>query len=111
MQTSNFDQLRRDLWLMNCISVKHTDVSKLAKGNNQTLTNSSNCPVVDKLPSTESKVLEIEILQLFFPCLKAVVGKENNGSIIPETSRNQKEWGHKIVQDNLTIVDFLYLIF
>lgn len=49
------------------------------------LTNSPNSPAVDKLPSTESKVLESEILQLSFPRLKAIVGKENNGSIIPET--------------------------
>lgn len=53
------------------------------------LTNSPNGPVADKLPSTESKVLECEILQLSFPRLKAMVGKKNNGSIIPEISRRR----------------------
>lgn len=48
-------------------------------------------PVVDKLPSAESKVLESEILQLSFPRLKAIVGKENNGGVIPE---KKKQRGH-----------------
>lgn len=53
------------------------------------LTNRPHGPVVDKLPGTESKVLESEILQLSFPRLKAIVGEENDGCIIPET-----RWGH-----------------
>lgn len=56
------------------------------KKQDKLLTNSPDGPVVDKLPSTESKVLECEILQLSFPCLKAIVGKENNGSVIPKIS-------------------------
>lgn len=73
-----------------------TLTSQTAKTNKwKWLTNSSNSPVVDKLPSTESKVLESEILQLSFPRLKAIVGKENNGSIIPETSRGGIIGAHK----------------
>lgn len=48
------------------------------------LTNCPNGPVADKLPSTERKVLEREIMQFSFPRLKAIVSKENDGSIIPE---------------------------
>ena len=47
------------------------------------LTNSSNSPIVDKLPGTKGEVLEGEILKLLLPCLEAIVGKEHNGSIIP----------------------------
>lgn len=47
------------------------------------LTHSSYCPVVDKLTSTEGKVLEGEILQLFLARLKAIIGKEHYCSIVP----------------------------
>lgn len=51
------------------------------------LTHSPNSPAADKLSSTESKVLKCEILQFSFPRLKAIVGKENNGGVIPETAQ------------------------
>lgn len=60
------------------------------------LTNSPNGPAVNKLPSAESKVLESEILQLSFSRLKAIVGKENNGSVIPE----KKSSGEIIATNN-----------
>lgn len=64
------------------------------------LTNSPDGPVADKLPSTESKVLKCEILQLSFPRLKAIVGKENNGGIIPEISRGGIIGAKTTRQDN-----------
>lgn len=66
----------------------YVDKKRQSKQENS-LTNGPNCPVVDKLPGAESKVLEGQILQLFLPRLKAVVGKENNGSVIP--TKNQAE--------------------
>lgn len=60
------------------------------KKHTQSLTNSPDCPVVDELTSTESKILEREILQLSFSCLKPIVGKENNGSVIPAISNIKK---------------------
>lgn len=74
------------------------------------LTNSPNSPAVDKLPSTESKVLESEILQLSFPRLKAIVGKENNGSIIPETGRGDVLGVNKKTKQNNESFTSLYIL-
>jgi hypothetical protein len=53
----------------------------------QGITQCSHCPVADEMPCTEGKVLECKIMQLLLPRLKAIVGKENNGSVIPEKRR------------------------
>lgn len=47
------------------------------------LTNGSKGPVLDHELSTEGKISKAQILQFFLPCLKAVVGKEDNGCIVP----------------------------
>ena len=55
----------------------------------QAITQCSHCPVADELPCTEGKVLECKIVQLLLPCLKAIIGKENDGSVIPEKRRHR----------------------
>lgn len=47
------------------------------------LTDGSEGPVLDHELSTEGKVAKAQVLQFFLPCLKAVVGKEDNGCIVP----------------------------
>lgn len=47
------------------------------------LTDGSKGPVLDHELSTESKVAKAQILQFFLPCLKAVVGKKDDGCIVP----------------------------
>ena len=47
------------------------------------LTDGSEGPVLDHELSTEGKVTKAQILQFFLPRLKAVVGKEDNGRIVP----------------------------
>lgn len=71
-----------------CINIHHIMLAKQQRKppeKSRSLTDSSHRPVVDELAGTEGQVLKREILQLPFPRLKAVVGKENNGSIIPKT--------------------------
>lgn len=47
------------------------------------LTDGSEGPVLDHELSTEGKVPKAQILQFFLPCLKAIVGKEDDGCIVP----------------------------
>lgn len=47
------------------------------------LTDGSEGPVLDHELSTEGKVSKAQILQFFLPCLEAVVGKEDNGCVVP----------------------------
>lgn len=46
------------------------------------LTDGSKGPVLDHKLSTEGKVPKAQVLQLFLPCFKAVVGKKDDGCII-----------------------------
>ena len=55
------------------------------------LTDGSEGPVLDHELSTEGKVPKAQILQFFLPCLKAIVGKEGNGCIVPGQSLKQEE--------------------
>lgn len=47
------------------------------------LTDGSKGPVLDHELSTVGKVAKAQILQFFLPCLEAVVGKEDDGRVVP----------------------------
>lgn len=47
------------------------------------LTDGAEGPVLDHEFSTVGKVAKAQILQFFLSCLKAVVGKEDDGRVVP----------------------------
>lgn len=53
------------------------------------LTDGSKGPVLDHKLRTEGKVTKAQVLQLFLSCLKAVVGKEDDGGVVSAGGQGQ----------------------